>query len=320
MKNTTQLICMFILLCTGLNLNAQKKSKITMEEIEEQCKDIPYEQRLTMSVSSFNVATPTAYAKFGDELAQMLTNSLQNVNCFNVLLSVKDKAEIMEEIEFGESGNVKAGTAAKRGQMKGAQVVVMGKVTEYAAGESSGGAFGIKLSSNKAHIGFIVQLINPVTREIIDSESFNVDGRSGGFKGLKVFGFKAVGGVANNRALANACEQGIIQAVEYIVSQRDKMPLPDANAVNSQKGTYITLINADYSKFKLLTDALESKGEILDKSINGGTGTFFLSHKLSTYDVADYIVSQKIAGLHIDSVSDDALTIQAEEENSSGNE
>lgn len=282
-----------------------------MEEIEEVCNNIAHDQKLTMSVSSFNVATPTAYAKFGDELSQMLTNALQNVNCFNVLLSVKDKEEILEEINFGESGNVKAGAAAQRGQMKGAQVVVMGKVTEYAAGESSGGAFGISLSKKKAHIGFIIQLINPETREIIDSESFNVDGRAGGFAGLKIFGIKAIGGVANNQALANACEKGIIQAVEYIVSNRDKMPLPDPNAVNAQSGTYITLLETDYMKFKTLTDLLGKKGKILEKNINQGTGTFFIAHKQSSYDIADYIATNLgNTGYNIESVSDDALTIK----------
>ena len=307
------IFAIFTIFFSSLVASAQKKPKITMEEIEEQCEGIEFDQKLTLSVSSFNVSTPSAYAQFGDELSQMLTNALQNVNCFNVLLSVKDKDEILEEINFGESGNVKAGTAAQRGQMKGAQVVVMGKVTEYAAGESSGGALGISISSKKAHIGFIIQLINPETREIIDSESFNVDGRAGGFSGLKLFGFKAVGGVANNKALADACEKGIIQAVEYIVSNRDKMPLPDQNAVNSQSGTYITLLDANYMKFKSLTDLLESKGKILEKNINEGTATFFVAHDLSSYDIADFIATNLGAGFSIESVSDDAMTLKSKE-------
>ncbi|MDT0675889.1 CsgG/HfaB family protein [Autumnicola musiva] len=309
-----KLLVLFSVLCLSVQLNAQKEPKVTMEEIEEQCQGIDLGQKITLSVSSFNVATPTAYAKFGDELSQMLTSALQNVNCFNVLLSVKDKDEILDEIAFGESGNVKAGSAVARGSMKGAQVVVMGKVTEYAAGESSGGAFGIKMSSNKAHIGFIIQLINPTTREIIDSESFNVDGRAGGFKGLSVLGIQTVGGTANNKALADACEKGIIQAVEYIVSERDKMPLPDLNPVNAANGTYITILNSDYGKFKTITDALAVKGDILEKNITDGTGSCFVAHAQSSYDIADYLSTTLGSTCSIQSVSEDEITIDASPE------
>ncbi len=280
-------LCMYCLF-----LNAQKDPKTTVEEIESQCESTPISQRVTVSVSSFNVATPTAYAKFGDELSQMLTNALQNVNCFNVLLSLKDSNEIMQEISFGESGNTQAGTSPKRGNMKGAQVIVMGKITEFAAGESSTGALGIKVGGNKAHIGFIIQLINAETRELIDSKSFNVDGRANGFKGLKIGGINVAGSTQNNKALADATEKGIIEAIEYIVASKDKMPLPKVNDINSKTGSFITVLNADYAKVKLLTDLLVSKGKISDKSITNGTGSFWLEHTKEADEIADFINSK----------------------------
>ncbi|HMR17357.1 MAG TPA: hypothetical protein PKD13_12845, partial [Mariniflexile sp.] len=88
MKTTKTITTIILSVCCAL-LSAQKDPKTTVEEIESQCQGTPTAQRVTVSVSSFNVATPTAYAKFGDELSQMLTNALQNVNCFNVLLSLK---------------------------------------------------------------------------------------------------------------------------------------------------------------------------------------------------------------------------------------
>ncbi|WP_153798952.1 CsgG/HfaB family protein [Foetidibacter luteolus] len=202
---------------------------VKIEEIQQQCTGLPYNKRVRISVSNFTVATPKARGQFGDELAQMLTNALQNVNCFNVLLSVKDSKELTDEISFGQAGNTAAGAAPATGKMKGPQVIVMGKVTEYAEGEQSGGALGFKVGGKKAHIGFIVQLINAETREIIESKSIDVDGRANGFKGVKLFGLQMAGSIAN-KALADACEKGIIQAVEFIAGNKDNMPLPEGNS------------------------------------------------------------------------------------------
>lgn len=308
---TIRIITSLFLVLSCAFLNAQKDPKTTVEEIESQCADVPLSERVTLSVSSFNVATPTAYAKFGDELSQMLTNALQNVNCFNVLLSLKDSHEIMNEISFGETGNTKAGTSPKRGNMKGSQVIVMGKITEYAAGETSAGALGLKIGGNKAHIGFIIQLINAETRELIDSKSFNVDGRANGFKGLKILGVQAVGSTQNNKALSDACEKGIIQAVEYITASKNKMPLPKANTVNSKSGTFITVGNADYGKVKVLTDILAAKGKISNKEIVNGTGSFFLEHTLETDAIADFINSKLGSKFSIQSLETGNISLVA---------
>ncbi len=132
MKNKTILI-LILFTFFSITADAQKQDKnapkVTFEDIQAMCPKVPLNKRVRLSVSSFKSATPTATAKFGDELSQMLTNALQNVNCFNVLLSQKDIAEITDEIEFAQSGNVKQGKGPKTGQMQGAQVIVMGKVT-----------------------------------------------------------------------------------------------------------------------------------------------------------------------------------------------
>ena len=303
----------FVIMCFAyIFTNAQGKDpKTTVEDIESQCENTPTYQRVTVSVSSFNVATPTAYAKFGDELSQMLTNALQNVNCFNVLLSLKDSNEIMQEINFGESGNTQSGTSPKRGNMKGAQVIVMGKITEFASGESSAGAIGIKFGGNKAHIGFIIQLINAETRELIDSKSFNVDGRANGFKGLKLGGFNLAGSTQNNKALADATEKGIIEAIEYIVASKSKMPLPKVNDVNSKNGSFISVSNADYAKVKLLTDLLASKGKISDKTITNGTGSFWLEHSGETDAIADFINSKLGSKFSIQSLESGEISLMS---------
>jgi curli biogenesis system outer membrane secretion channel CsgG len=225
-KNNKKAILFCCLIAVFHAIQAQK---VTLENVKEQCNNLPLNKRVRLSVSSFNVATPKASGQFGDELSQMLSNALQNVNCFNVLLSVKDSKQLTDEIAFGQAGNTGTGSAPQTGKMKGPQVIVMGKVTEYAEGRSALQLPGVAVGGNKAHVGFIIQLINAETREIIESKSIEVDGKSNGFQGASLFGLRMVGSIAN-KAVADACEKGVIQAVEFIASRKDMMPLPEGNS------------------------------------------------------------------------------------------
>lgn len=238
-------VVLLVAMFAAVNAYAQK---ITFEEIKQQCGDIPYNKRVRVSVSNFEISTASASGKFGDELSQMLSNALQNVNCFNVLLSMKDSKALTDEIAFGQAGNTALGSSPQTGKMKGAQVIVMGKLTEFAEGNNSAGALGIKIGSNKAKIGFIIQLVNAETREVIDSKSINVEGKSNGFNGAKLFGLEVAGSTTNNKALADACEKGIIQAVEFIASRKSQMPLPDVSETTAKKFTAenCSLLKASY--------------------------------------------------------------------------
>lgn len=223
-KTASLLLC----LCGVLPVCGQNKPKVSFENIKSECSGLPLNKRVRISVSSFKVATPAANNKFGDELAQSLTNALQNIDCFNVLLSTKDIDEINDEIAFGQTGSTKAGSSPKTGNMKGAQVVVMGKVTEFSEGKNSVGALGIKVGANKVHIGFIVTLINPETREIIASKSINVDGKGNGTGGLSLLGVNVAGSTSGNKSTSDAVEKGIIEVIEFLGANKANMPFPEA--------------------------------------------------------------------------------------------
>ena len=223
---------MAILVLLALGSFAQK---VAFDEIKPQCPDAPPSKKVRISVSSFEVSTINNPGQLGDELAQMLTDALQNVNCFNVLLSSKDSKQLTDEIKFGQSGNTEDGSAPQTGKMKGAQVIVLGKVTSFSSGGKSGGAFGINVTGgNKAKVSFIIQLINAETRELITSKSIETEGKTGGFSGVKVLGLNAAGGT-NNNAVQDAVHKGIIAAVEYIAAHKDLLPLPDVTGPATAK-------------------------------------------------------------------------------------
>jgi curli biogenesis system outer membrane secretion channel CsgG len=209
--------------------------KVAFAEIKPQCPDAPPSKKVRISVSSFEVSTISNPGQLGDELAQMLTDALQNVNCFNVLLSSKDSKQLTDEIKFGQSGNTEDGSAPQTGKMKGAQVIVLGKVTSFSSGGKSAGALGINVSGgNKAKVSFIIQLINAESRELITSKSIETEGKTGGFSGVKILGLNAAGS-SNNNAVQDAVHKGIIAAVEYIAAHKDMMPLPDVTGPATAK-------------------------------------------------------------------------------------
>ena len=296
MKNYIKLLS--LLFCSFFTANNITAQKISYDEIKKQCTGIEMDKRVRLSVSSFTVATPTAQGRFGTELSQMLTTALQGVDCFNVLLSLNDIGNATDEINFNKTGSTDQNASIQGGKMKGAQVIVMGKVTDYFPGTSNNGSLG----AGKAKIGFTIQLVNPQTREIIDSKPINVQGKT--FIGL---------GVTSNKSLADAMEKGIFQAVEFIAAGKDKMPMPESGASAAASGiTEINVLNTDYTKFKFLIDILTTKGKVLEKSITNGNGYIKLDHAGSTVDqLVDLIDSKANTKFNIKDFTTNGITLQA---------
>ncbi len=204
-----------------------QKVKIEFENVKEKCKKLPYEERVRVTVARFNVTTSNAKRKFGDELATMLSNALQQVNCFSVLANIKNKNDMLEEIEFGEQGYTNDASSPEAGKMLGAQIVLTGEVTEFYEGEGKSGFAGITISNNKARIGFVIQAINPQTRVVIWSKSIETVGKKPGkFGGLKILGMNFAGGNKHNTAIGDAVERGIIKAVVALADEKDDIPFP----------------------------------------------------------------------------------------------
>lgn len=91
----------------------------------------PYDgPRARIAVSSFADQTGKAGDSIGDGMATMLTTALVNSNRFIVLeRDVLD--EVLAEQDLGASGRVRAETAAPVGEIEGAELLVIGAVTEF---------------------------------------------------------------------------------------------------------------------------------------------------------------------------------------------
>jgi len=296
-KMNTNFKCI-MLLCSLVLSRVTYAQKISIDEIKKQCSGLAMDKRVRMTVSSFTVATPTAKGKFGDELAQMLTTALQEVDCFNVLLSLSDINNATDEINFNNKGTTDQNTSVQPGKMKGAQVIVMGKVTDYFPGTSNNGSLG----AGKAKLGFTVQLVNPQTREIIASKAINVQGKT-------VIG---IGGTSN-KSLADATEKGIYEAVEFIAEHKDNMAMPETSAAaTTGTVTSINVLNTDYTKFKSLIDIISAKGKVLEKSISNGNGFIKFDYAGSTIDdIVDLIDKKAGSKFTIKDFNTAGITLQS---------
>lgn len=223
MKKTTIITIVGIFLLFT-KVQAQKSPKIIIEEINQRCKGTKHEDKIIIQVQRFSISNPKASGKFGGELATMLTNALQGTSCFRVLGLNRDLADNTESMSLMQSGFGSGG--AQAGQMLGAQLIVTGEVTEYSEGQKGTKFAGLSMSSNNATVGFVFQVKNPQTNELLFSKSINMSGTSSGFSGVRIAGLD-IAGTIENKALADACEKAIIRAVEVLVDEKKNIPIPE---------------------------------------------------------------------------------------------
>ena len=289
-----------------LTVNAQGKFA---EKIEKKCKDLPMESRVRLTVGSFKATTNRAYGQFAGELQTMLSNALVMTECFQVLASTNSNLmdDLQDEKNYQRSDDVDEEAAVEDGKMLGAQVLITGEVTEFAEGKEGIQLGPLNVGSNKAHVGFILQMADVKNRRIIFSESINAsDIAVGGFSGMRIFGLPAVGSF-KTKAMANAVEKAIIKAVELIVAQKDKIQAMPQNTMavdpnsESEKTTTITVENVDFSKLTTITNTIKTfpKAKTVNKgALKDGVGKITVVHEGSFDDFAVY-VSEKVASYEV---------------------
>ena len=143
----------------------------------------------------------------GHGMADMLTTALVKSGNYRVF----ERAEIdkvMQEQALGQSGVVSPESAAKAGKMLGAEIAVVGAVTEFGhKKQSTGGALkrigvGAAVSKQSATVGVDVRIVNISTGEILKADNvrkehaksgLSLDTREGSFDNQAQFDESVVG-------------------------------------------------------------------------------------------------------------------------------
>lgn len=212
-------------LCIGHSVQAQKTK---VEKVKPICEGLAFAKKPIAAVAPFKMATNM---NAGTGLSDMMMNALLNTGCFRVV--ERDRLNvIMEEQGLGLSGAGDESSFASVGKQIGAQLIIMGTITEFSENESGGGVVGGGLlkralpvvggaGMKKAHLGFTIRLVNPSTGEVLAMQSFDKKRNSVGVAGGGLFGsVVGGGGFYKSKAMQDAVEEGLIDAVEFISAKR----------------------------------------------------------------------------------------------------
>lgn len=214
MKNFYPLLSALLILVisvfTGSSLNAQKVKKLKKEDIQNVCQGLDLNSRPRITVSGFKIQDRSARAELGQELSAMLTNAMMGTGCFDVLETISELGDEMQEIHFNNTGATN-GSGPQAGNMLGSQLVVTGSITEF--DQATRQILGV--GSDIAHIGLIVKVVDIQTRQIIYSGSF--EGKSTK-PHLKVLGTDLM--VFGSAAMEDAAEKIIIEATNDLCQNK----------------------------------------------------------------------------------------------------
>ncbi len=191
-----------------------------------------------IAVSRFTDKTGKGWytGAMGDGMADMLATSLFNTNRF-IVLERQGVQAVLQEQNLGASGRVSPETAAQIGKIEGAELLVMGAVTEFEPGTSGGGGglggsggtatriFGaIAGGFRESHLAIDLRLVDARTSRIVSATSVegtatdvNLGGLLGG-AGSNVAMAGALGGWSKT-PMEKALRICLNKAVDFVVSQ-----------------------------------------------------------------------------------------------------
>ncbi|NLB66676.1 MAG: hypothetical protein GX803_09430 [Lentisphaerae bacterium] len=221
----------------------------------------------------------------GNGFTTILTAALQDSGKFIVLGDSEMRGEAMAEQDMAASGRMAGGKKAPQmGRMTPAQLLVRGSIThvqdETAGGSGGIGFRGIRVggSGGKAEVNITIYLVDSTTGQVKASQKVvGIAGRRGlslGYHG------GALGGLTGDMAgfqkdnLGKACEDAVVQAVEFLTQQLASIPwegsimLASAERLVINRGTREGVSVGQ--KFKVgTTEELvdEDTGEVLDVDI-----------------------------------------------------
>lgn len=235
----------------------------TFEGVKKRLAVIRFENKVRTPI-------PDPSWQIGEGLTEMVTTELFKTGRF-IMVERAALADIVKELELGQTGLIQKDTAAKVGDLLGAQLLVAGAVTEFEASTGGGGGsvgmrgLGLGVRTNIAHVGVDVRLVDSSTGQILKSQKAEAKAQDTAFgfvanvKGV-VFGsdafYKTPLGQATREAIGKAVSfiVGEMEVVEWtgrVVQTKDQEVYVNAGSnVNLKAGTTLAV----YSKGEELRD------------------------------------------------------------------
>lgn len=266
-----------------------KKADSPQAKVEQSlviCDDLPYQERSILGVVDFNV-TASGARGIGRGMSDMLSNALVECNCFRVV----ERERLNKIYQEQELRGVDPTTAAQANKLTGAQLLVMGNITEFQ--EKTGGVGGIvagrlgrsigvgAIGKTDAHVGMIIKVINATTGEILLSKSLERKVTKVGALGGGLLPIPVGGAFYKSKAMEDAIEETILEAVALIAKQKNALPgvvynepPPKMNSVT------ITVTNTDFKSLMNIATFCEDLSYVknVEKKLNGNKGLLMLDY------------------------------------------
>ncbi len=230
--------CMGLLLATGCVTPGTKATVTsdqggpTMSEVQSEDYNGP---KARIAVAQFKDKTGKGWwtGRIGDGMADQLTTALFNSNRY-IVLERAILNDVLSEQDLGASGRVRSETAAPIGQIEGAELLVVGAVTEFEGNASGAGGGiggygggilgGIMGGFRKAHMAIDMRIIDTRTSRVLaattvegEASDVNLGGLLGGFGSAGAL----AGGLAGwkNTPTEKALRVCIKEAVNFVVTK-----------------------------------------------------------------------------------------------------
>jgi len=201
-----------------------------------------------IAVMDFEVKVPSAHRKIGSGMAEMLTTALQETGNF-VVLERKELGDIIKEQDLALTGRVGRETAAKIGEILGAQVLVRGAVTEFeekVSGAAVGGVLlkkrtGAGVQTTSARVACDIRMYDATTGVILEATSEEAKASSVGvaLAGVLRTGDIVGGGFSVKTPLGKATRECIEKIVNGIVDRMETVPWQAKIVKVDRGGVYI---------------------------------------------------------------------------------
>lgn len=163
-------------------------------------------------------------------LTDQLTDALIQTDAF-VVLERQVLRDVLAEQDFAAGDRVSQSQSARIGQLTGAQVLVMGTVTDFdlEEGGSRGGINfgGVRIGGKKqsAHVGLIVRLVDATTGEVLNSQRIAGKAESSGASiGLDLGGIQIDGADFQSTPMGEATQKALDEAVAFIAQEARSVP------------------------------------------------------------------------------------------------
>lgn len=251
-------------------------------------------------IAVMNFQNNSQFNWWGDQLggaaADEVITQLLKTNKFSVIERQQLQA-ILQEQHLGQSGLTNPATAAKVGQLLGAQLIMTGSITQFSIERTQLGVRGIGGAYSKAESKMDVRVIDVTTGEILLASEGTGSKRMGGgyFKGVE--GERTFDQGAASEALRPAVEDVVAKIAAQTFKVASVMPpVPAAQIVGSREGSFYInkgqgagiKVGQRFSVEHVVDEIKDADGKVLDR-VTKQTGVLEVTQVLANSAIAKLV-------------------------------